>query len=151
MAGVLGTLKAAAAVACAAGVAKTVLQGIGATNHRAKCLSWGVSFDGVSGVATPVLVELVRESDAGTGTGVTAVKINASDDETLQTTGLAANTVEPTVTSVICGVDVHPQGGYQETFPFGQEIPFSGTANRLGIRVNAPANVNCVPFMRFEE
>jgi len=151
MAGVLGTLKAAAAVACAAGVPKTVLQGISATNHRAKCLSWGVAFDGVSGVATPVLVELVRQSDGGTATGVTGVKINLSDDETLSTTGGSNCSAEPTPVSVIGGVDVHPQGGFQETFPFGQELPFSGTANRLGIRVTAPANVNCVPFIRFEE
>ena len=151
MARVFGTLTAASAVACAAGVGKTVLQAVAGSNHRAVICSWGVSFDGVSGVATPVLVETIRQTDAGTGTGVTPVKVNPTDDETIVTQGIANCSGEPAGTSVISKVLVHPQGGYQETFPFGQEIGITGAALRFGIRVNAPANVNCVPYIRFEE
>ena len=150
MARVFGTLTAAAAVACTA-TPKTVLQAVAGSNHRAVICSWGVSFNGVSGVATPVLVETIRQTDAGTGTGVVPVKVNPTDDETIVTQGISNCSGEPAGTSVISKVLVHPQGGYQETFPFGQEIGITGSALRFGIRVTAPANVDCVPYIRFEE
>ena len=151
MARVFGTLTAAAAVACAAGVAKTVLQAVAGSNHRAVICSWGVSFNGVSGVATPVLVETIRQTDAGTGTGVSPIKVNATDDETIVTQGISNCSAEPAGTTAISRVLVHPQGGFQETFPFGQEVGLTGSALRFGIRVTAPANVDCVPYIRFEE
>jgi len=151
MARVFGTLTAAAAVSCPGSTPKTCLQAYAGSNHRAVICSWGVSFDGVSGVATPVLVETLRQTDAGTGTPVTPTKVNPTDDETIVTQGLSNHSAEPAGTTVISKVLVHPQGGFQETFPFGQEISITGAALRFGIRVTAPATVNCVPYIRFEE
>lgn len=157
MAGVIGICTAAER-ACAAATKQTLLQIKNGANHRAKILSWGVSCDGVSGTAEPITVELIVQNTAGTSSAGTTVKQNLGDAETLVTNCLAGfSSTEPTTTSVIQRVSVHPQGGYQETLPFGQEILVGGASadtTRVGIAVTVPtggATINVVPFFRFEE
>lgn len=141
-----------AAVALAAATKKTVLQITAPTNQRVKVKEWSVSFDGVSNTAIPVLVEIARQSTAGTGgDALTLVKTNAGDDETLQTTGQTdVDTGNPTETSVLVAEKVHPQGGMTWQAPFGEEIIVKG-GERLGIAVTAPATVNVVARFRCEE
>ena len=148
MAGVRGTLSTA--VQAVTSTPKTILMMKPVNNHRALLESWGVDFDGTSGTDKPVQVELIRCSTAVTGSAINAVKINPDDAETLQTSGVSAFTTEPAVTEVIYQKRIHPQGGWQETFPYGQEIPCQDT-KFLAIRVTATNNVNATPLMKFVE
>lgn len=137
-------------IALTANTAKTVLQIKAAANHRVKLLSWGVSFDGTVASNQPVVVELLRQTTAGTATTLTPVKLDESLGETLQTTASHTATAEPTAGNVLSRVDVHPQGGYEFIFPIGQEIILAGNG-RLGIRCTAPEAVNVIGKMQFEE
>lgn len=137
-------------VALVAATPKTILQVVALANHRVKILGWGVSFDGVSPTAEPVQVRLLRQTTAGTMTAATPKKTDPGPTETLQTTALKAATAEPTAGDVMRAVEVHPQGGYEEQLPFGQEYIVPG-GGRLGIECNAPAGVNVRGWIRFEE
>ena len=139
------------AVALSAATAKTVVQLVAAANHRVKVLGWGVFFDGATSTATPVLVELLRQTSAGTMTALTLVKTNDPGAETLQTSAQHTATVEPTAGNVVSRLDVPAYGGmYQVQLPPGQEIIMAG-GERLGIRCTAPATVNAVAELFFEE
>ena len=138
-------------LALSAATARTVLQVVAASNHRVKVPEWGVSFDGASNTAVPVLVELVRQSSAGSGSSaVTLSKADESTDETLQTTAIDGCTSEPTGSEVIHAELVHPQAGYTWQSQFGGELLIKG-GTRLGLRCTAPAGVNCKARITLEE
>jgi len=148
MAGVLGTAQTAEV---ATGTSKkTLLQIIAASNHRVKITEFSISFDGTSNTAAPILVQLLRQTDAGTMSSLTCQKMNEADDETLQTTAQHTATAEPTGTTEVMGEQVHPQGGYTWQAPFGGEIIVKG-GNRLAIAVTAGADVNAKARFVFEE
>jgi len=116
-----------------------------------KLLGWAVFFDGISSVAEPVVVELIRQTSAGTMTSFTPEKVDPARAETIQTVCQHTATVEPTgTTSVPVRIEVPPQSGYEKLFPFGQEIIIPG-AGRLGLRCTAPAGVNVIGHFRCEE
>jgi len=129
---------------------KTLLQLVAASNHRALVKEISVSFKGTSNTAAPILVQVLRQTDAGTMTALTPLKLNESDGETLQTTAQHTATAEPTGTSEVMGEEVHPQGGYTWQAPFGGEIVVKG-GNRLGIAVTAGADVSAKVRIIFEE
>jgi hypothetical protein len=139
-----------AEVALVAATAKTVLQILAATNQAVKVLGWGVYFDGTSSTGEPVVVELIRQTTAGTMSALTAEKIDPGRAETIQTTCTHTATAEPSTTTAMTRIEVHPQSAYEKLFPFGQEIIVPG-AGRLGLRCTAPAGVNVVGFFRCEE
>jgi hypothetical protein len=129
---------------------KTLLQVAAASNHRALVKEISVSFKGTANTAAPILVQVLRQTTAGTMTALTPQKMNESDDETLQTTAQHSATVEPDGASEVMGEEVHPQGGYTWQAPFGGEIAIRG-GDRLGIAVTAGADVNAKARMIFEE
>lgn len=132
---------------------KTLLQILAAANHRVLVKEISISFDGVSNVAAPILVEVMRQTSAGLGGDVlTLKKLDPTDDEAVQTTALSDidGTTAPVDTDEVMGEQVHPQGGYTWQAPFGQEIVIPGGA-RLGIVVTAGATVNAkVRFLAVE-
>jgi hypothetical protein len=138
-----------AEVALSAASAKTVVSIKAPANHRLKVLRWGIFFDGISSVAEPVQVRLLRQSTDGTSTSATIVKIG-TDSETIQSTGGYNFTAEPTAGDVLDVAEVHPQAGYEVIFPTGQEIKVAG-GGRIGIECTAPATVNCRAKIVFEE
>lgn len=143
-------------IALTAATPKTVIQVKNAANHRFKVLGWGISFDGISGTAEPVVVEFAHADSDGTMTPLTGIKKDTSLPETVQTSGLHTATAEPTTITVLKKVEVHPQGGYEWIAPFGQEYQggassAGGTTGRFAIRVTAPANVNCCAYISIEE
>lgn len=138
-----------AEVALAAATAKTVLQLIAATNHGIKLLEWGVFFDGTTVTNDPVLVELLRQTDAGTMTSLTPQERTATGD-TIDSSAQHTATVEPSGTTCIARRQVHPQSGYQEKFAMGREIMI-GAGARLGCRCTAPDAVNVIAEFVFEE
>ncbi len=149
MAAFLGTL-ATAEIALSAATAKTVCQLRAPTNQRVKILAWGIYFDGISNSAEPVQVRLLRQTTNGTMTTLNPVKVDDSISDSLQTSGGHTATAEPTAGDLLKRIEVHPQSGYEEQCPFGQEY-IVGAGDRVGIECTAPATVNCVAWIRFEE
>lgn len=145
-----GGIASNAEQAVAAATVETIIQIVAPTNHRVAIKGWGVFFDGVSVTAEPVLVELVRQSTAGTSSANIPVKKDDSIAETLQTTARDAFTAEPTTGDILKRREVHPQQGWYEYFQLGDEV-ICGGADRIGIRVTAPAAVNAIGEIDFEE
>ena len=129
---------------------KTILQIVAASNHRVLVKEFQISFKGVTNTDAPILVEVTRQSDAGTMSSLTLVKADESTDETLQTTAQHTATVEPTETAVVKSFEVHPQGSYTWQATFGDELMVKG-GTRLAIAVTAGVTVNCVASMYIEE
>ena len=140
---------ATVAVALVAATAKTTVQIQAVTNHRVKVTGWAVYFDGITSTAVPARARLVRQTTAGTMTALTLVK-TASRPEALLTTGTFNASVEPTLGDVVDLALIHPQQGYEVKFTPGQEIVVGG-GERIGIEVNAPAVVNVISKIFFEE
>jgi hypothetical protein len=148
MAAVIGVANTAE-VALSGATAKTVLQLVAASNHCVKIKSWGVFFDGISVTAEPVQVRLLRQSNAGTMSALTPVE-RSNHGVTIQTTAQHSATAEPTAGNVLAVRECHPQSGYQEIFPAGDEI-IIGSDGRIGIECTAPASVNVRAEITFEE
>lgn len=139
-----------AEIALTAATAKTVIQLVAPSNHRVAITSWSVSFDGTSVTAEPVVIRVLRQTSAGTMSALTPVAMDGSVGETIQSTAQHTATAEPTAGNVLLSMECHPQQGYKEFLPLGQEIILQG-AGRVGIECTAPANVNCVACITFEE
>lgn len=131
--------------------AKTLLQLIAATNHGIQLSELSVGFSGVDNTHAPVLVELVRQTDAGSGSSaLTLEKENDSDGDSFDTTAIQGMTGEPTGSTVVRRWRVHPQAGSLVIF-WGEHGPKVGDADRLGLRVTAANDVNATVYVVFEE
>jgi hypothetical protein len=151
MAGLRVAAENTAVVALAAATAKTALQLNAPANQRLKLLRAGIFFDGASTTAVPVLVRAIRKTTAGTGTALTLTKQVSSDSETIQTTATENHTAEGTgTTDIIDQWLIHPQMGIDITLAFGQEKIIVG-GGRVALVVTAPAVVNCLCKIEFEE
>jgi len=138
-------------VALVAATAKTVLQLVSATNVRLAVSEAQISFDGISNTAEPVQVQVRRQTTAGTATSRTPLKLDDDIATALQATGQENFSAEPTDSDILATMEVHPQAGviYQLPIPDGEFV--IGSADRLGIKVTAPAAVNCLASFRGEE
>jgi hypothetical protein len=145
MAGTNGTLTTSASISTGTTL-KTILQHTSPANVATIVTRASISFAGNSPTADKILVQVVRSATSGTGTSRTPTKVNASDSETLQSTGRENFTVEPTSPVVVFEELVHPQGGY--TAPERIKVKAGET---LGFQVTAPAAVNCRARFVFEE
>lgn len=141
--------------------AKTLIQILAATNVRVLAKEFSIAFNGTSNTAAPIRVQIMRQTTAGTpggdGGALTLLKINAADDETLQTTAQNGPTTtgvvwttEPTAGNIIVDTHVHPQTGYTWQAPFGSDIVVIG-GTRLAIRVTAAAEVQALCSLLCEE
>lgn len=145
---------------------KTLLQvKLGAsTNHPAKVVEWGISFDG-SAAATPILCELLTTGTVGaTITEFVAADIIMFDPNTAAVTddfpfaftaagdesGYTA-TAEGTITAtrVFDAQLVAPTNQYVKQFPLGREPMFKAT-EFLRVRVKAGAAVNALCYVTIE-
>jgi hypothetical protein len=133
-----------------AATTKTVLQAVAPANQRVACRGWSISFDGTSGAAEPVQVDLLFQTTAGTMSAATPVSEDGLGAETIQVTAQKNATAEPTSGGVIRRYEVHPQTGMEMRYSPDEEILIKGGA-RLGLRVTAPAIVNCVAHFSLEE
>lgn len=123
--------------------ARTLLQIVAASNHRVTLEELEISFEGVTNTATPIKVDVLRQTSAGTMTGLTLVKDNSNDDETPEVTAQHTATSEPTAGDVLDSFYVHPQQGRLWQAPFAKPFVIPG-GTRLGIRVTAAASVNAI-------
>lgn len=148
MAGLLGVARIAEEAITTS--AETLIQLVAPSNHRLKILEWGVFFDGVTATDSPIIVDILRQTTAGTSSSLTLVKWNDSDDETLLASALQDFTAEPTAGDILESKEVHPQSGYEKIYPLGQELIVKG-GGRMGLRVTAGANVNAIAYIKYEE
>lgn len=125
------------------GALKTLLQIIAASNHGVAVEGISADFKGTSNTDSPILIEIQRQTTAGTMSSLTLQKDPDDTDETLQTTAQENATVEPTVGSVIARHYAHPQQGRDVPIPLLKPIKIGG-GDRLGIAVNAGTSVNAV-------
>lgn len=139
--------------ALAAATAETLIQLRGATTCRAVILGWGVSFDGVSSTEAPVVVRLLRQTSDGTGTGATEVKWDPDSNAANCAALHSFSSTEPSAGDVLEVHEVHPQGGnLVREYPPGREpIIEDATTSRIAIEATAPAAVNAVAFLIWEE
>jgi len=130
---------------------KTLVQVVAASNHALLINAISISFKGTSNTAAPIEVQIVRQTTAGTMSSLTPVKNPDDSAETLQVTAQHTATSEPTSTDVLARELVHPQTGH--TFPLKalNEAIKVGGGDRLGVLVNAGADVNAVVTIDGEE
>lgn len=137
--------------ALAAATAETVVQLTGAAGVKAKLVEWGISFDGTSATAAPVVVRLLRQTTAGTASAATEVKWDP-DAPTANVTSFHSFSAEPTAGEVLATYNVHPQTGIVVQYPYGREPTIdNATSSRLGLEVTAPAIVNATAYIVWEE
>jgi len=93
---------------------KTLLQLVAAANHAIEVVEAGIGFHGTNNTHEPILVELVRQTDAGTSSAATVHAADDSGGDTFDTTARHTATVEPsehTPVRVLRAWTVHPQTG----------------------------------------
>ncbi len=139
-------------IAIAGSTTTTALQVVAAANHAVKIKKVSCWFNGVNNTHRPILVELIRQTDAGTATALTLLKYDNSVADTLDTTAQHTATVEPTSTDILQTWTPHPQMGFVEPFADGDE-PIVGAGDRIGLRVTTQdANANTIDAtILFEE
>lgn len=146
------TVETTADVALSAATAKTILSVINAANSLIRICELSVSFDGTSGTAEPVTVELCSSTQATAGTSTSQTPVQCrGPTRTVQATGARNYTAEPTVLTVLKRWLVHPQTGLVIQFPLGREPEQVTTADAMCIRCTAPATVNAQAYIEFEE
>lgn len=128
-------------VALSAGVAKTVVNIATPSTIRARVTGVQVSFDGVTAGNVPALVELMRQTSAGTVTAVTPVPSDSAAPASLATAGKNAS-AEPTGTTVIKSFKLSPNGGTAFVPLQGTDMITVPVSGFFGIRVTAANVVN---------
>jgi len=137
------------AVALVAATAKTAVQLVAPADHRLRIVSWAFTTDGATAAGVPVLVDVLRQTTAGTASAGTVTAWDPADTSTIGTTQITF-TAEPTAGDVLLSLYVPAYDGLyeREHDPLrGIIVPASG---RLGIRATAPAGVNATGYIAWE-
>lgn len=130
---------------------KTIAQVVAPANQKLLVHEIKISFKGTVR-NTPILVEILRQTTAGTMSALTLFKENSVDPETVQATALVNATAEPTAGPVLDSCYVSPDADrYHWVAPFGRQYQVNGSG-RLGVRVTNPGpDVTCQVEMAVEE
>jgi hypothetical protein len=143
-------------VALVAATTKTVLQIATPAGSDIRINGWGVSFDGVSGTGIPVICQLIVGGVAATVTALTPDLWDQGYPASscvggVNLTGYNAS-VEGTITTpqVLDQQHVHPQAGYGIFWPEAHR-PRVTISQFLRIRCTAPAGVNVLPWVMWQE
>jgi hypothetical protein len=147
MAGNEGTLSTSTAVASGT-AAKTILQLVAPANQALRVKGFGLGFAGTNVTGTPIVVELLRQTTAGTATARNPLK-RSLGGPALQATGSENATAEPTASDILFSTQLHPQSTMEISL-VGREIMVDG-GGRLGMRVTADASVNVRGHIDYEE
>ena len=115
---------------------RTIVQLLSASDHGLRVTGFSVTFQGVSNVAAPALVELLRQDDAGSMTSLVLKKFDDSLADSFDVSGLRQATTEPASGEVLWRGYAHQQGGVIVQFNKAQSkmVPAGG---RIGIAVTA--------------
>ena len=140
-------------IAFTAATARTALQLVTPANIGVAVRGFSVSFDGTSGTAEPGVVRLLMQTTAGTMTAATPVHDDRRNGLTIQSSAQKSATgAEPTASTVLRNLHMHPQTGGEWRFWLDEEIVLGGAAaQRLGVEVTMPATVNGIVTLFCEE
>ncbi len=150
-------------VTLAAGTAKTVLMIKSTAIVSGQVIEVSVDFNGVVSSNEPVLVELVKSTNATNstpGTGNTEVKpmqtrgaANTGGEGAASTmTAFAACTSEPTVLKTAKAWWVSPTSGLLYQSPLGRELEIPAAASPfvgIGLRLKAAQEVKVTAYLEF--
>lgn len=122
--------------------AKTVLSVLGAATDTIALKRVVVSFPSVTATEAPATVEVGIITTLGTVSSFTPVQVTGSALASSTTAGYNA-TVEPTYNRIFDTRFVPVQNGVMEWWwPLGDE-PLAAVSQGFGLRVTAPATMNC--------
>jgi hypothetical protein len=139
-----------APVAMVATTAKTVVGVFGTAGTTISLVRASISFDGITSTAVPAVVEIGITSAAGTSTAFTPVETTGSTLASACPAGYNYS-VEPTYNRILHSFYVPVfMGLVVEWLPLGEEIQCDPSQG-LGIRVTAPAVVNCLAEILYAE
>lgn len=136
----------------------TNLNVIAPAGHGLCLTEFGISFDGVTASAVPVLVEIGTGTQGAAGTGAasppTPVLVRGRATGGSAPTEAHNFTAEPTTQTVLRQWLISPNGGlFVYPLPLGREIECdssAGTAKALFCRVTSAATVNSRCYMEVE-
>lgn len=155
-----GGTATATPAALSAATAKTVVYTVAASSNQHSISEIGVSFDGVTASAVPVLVELISSTTGTAGTPRAALaagkQLRGWPAQTSQTTAADTYSAEPGTQLVNRKWLVTPNGGlFVVQFPLGREptglVTATTDGKAWGLRLTAPATVNAHAYMEWEE
>lgn len=130
--------------------ALTLIQFLAPTNQRVVIREVGISFAGTSNTNAPVLVQLMRQTTAGTKSAGSPVPVDSDTAETIQTAASITYTVEPTYGAILASWYVHPQTGI--VIPMSTiRPPVIAGAGRVGFVVTAANTVSVSAYLEAEE
>ena len=137
-------------VALAANTTKTVLQVATPSTTDIRVMGWGLSFDGASGTAVPVIAHLIA-----TDVGASGLTSQSPDNFGAALTGHGGG-VTPTEGSITAvrmfdAQHVHPQAGYGIFWPGETHQTKIPVSRFVRIRCRAQAVVNVIPWVLFAE
>ena len=145
-------------VALVGATAKTVLQVATPSTTDIRIIGWGVSFDGASGTAVPVICQLLQTDVAATVTTLTPdVWGHDQAPASLCVGGTSATgynaSAEGTITAVrnFDQQHVHPQSGYGVFWQDEIHQPRVPVSRFVRVRCTAPAGVNVIPWILWAE
>jgi hypothetical protein len=142
----------ASAMSVAANSTKTLMQVLAPANQGVSWLRAKVSFEGVLSTDKPVIIQILKQTDAGTtGQAVTETvllspKGTAPTPQAVALAGIFAGG-EPTASDIVDEVYCHPQSGYEWVWQRAEDA-FAYFNERYAIRVisptgNATTNAAC--------
>lgn len=142
-------------LALSAATARTVCRVASTSAIGFELIEMGVTFDGVSATAVPVLVELLTDSNVSGGTAASITLAQIRGVAVAATITAASYSVEPTYTSAVVLKEwlVPPTSGLVLQFPLGREPEGEpGAAHQsCALRVTAPATVNVRSYLEVEQ
>jgi hypothetical protein len=139
-------------VAISATTTKTFVQIVTAAGQRVRVRGWGVSFNGTDGTKTPIRVDLLRQTTAGTSSALTLVKADPLSG-TATTTALQSFSAEPTAGDVLWSMFFTPVGGGGDFTSYPGDEFVLEPSTRLGIRCTTATGVanDVAAYIKFAE
>lgn len=139
--------------------AKTLLNVISGSTNPPVVVEFGISFDGTTATATPALLEMCSSTQATagtTGTIGTVKQIRGYPSWAPITTVAGQYSVEPTTLTPVKQWRIPAfMGSFVIQWPLGREpqgqISASTDMKGIAFRVSAPASVNAVAYVEWEE
>lgn len=146
------------AISLASSATKTLLQLAAPTNQRLAVTAVYLGLDGTSTTDGPMQVQLLLQTDAGTGgVATTEFQMDGTTAPTIQTTALHGPwaTTEPAAGTILGSWFVHPTSTWERLYlPSLLELVV-GAGIRIGVRAITPASawttVNCLGSIYWEE
>lgn len=137
----------------AASAAKTILQVTAPSTREITVYSWTISFDGKV-TETPVRVQLLRQTSAGTMTSRTPLKVRPAGAAAALATASHSASAEPTASDILEDFYLTENNGYAvPVYAEGRDIEIAASG-RIGIKITAPAGIttfNALASLNWEE